>query len=112
MYLDATQRGPKTALSDEELLQEIRTVLKASPFLGKGHRKVTARLAAKGIRVCKNPGAPADAGARTAGAGAARPSPRRPAPQRPDRAERPDGLWYVGGAIEIHSTDDTRLFLS
>ena len=42
------------ALSDEELLQEIRTVLKASPFLGEGHRKVKARLAAKGIRVGKN----------------------------------------------------------
>ena len=48
------KRGPKTALSDEELLQEIRTVLKTSPFLGEGHRKVKARLAAKGIRVGKN----------------------------------------------------------
>ncbi len=48
------KRGPKTALSDEELLQEIRTVLKASPFLGEGHRKVKARLAARGIRVGKN----------------------------------------------------------
>ena len=48
------KRGPKTALSDEELVGEIRTVLKASPFLGEGHRKVKARLAAKGIRVGKN----------------------------------------------------------
>ena len=48
------KRGPKTAQSDEELLAEIRTVLKASPFLGEGHRKVKARLAAKGIRVGKN----------------------------------------------------------
>ena len=48
------KRGPKTALSDEELLQEIRTVLKASPFLSEGHRKVKARLAARGIRVGKN----------------------------------------------------------
>ena len=48
------KRGPKTALSDEELLREIRTVLKASPFLGEGHRKVKARLAAKGFRVGKN----------------------------------------------------------
>ena len=46
--------GPKTALSDEELLQEIQTLLKASPFLGEGHRKVKARLAAKVIRVGKN----------------------------------------------------------
>ena len=29
-------------------------MLKASPFLGEGHRKVKARLAAKGIRVGKN----------------------------------------------------------
>ena len=48
------KRGPKTALSDEELVEEIRMVLKASPFLGEGHRKVKARLAAKGIRVGKN----------------------------------------------------------
>ncbi len=48
------KRGPKTALSDEELPQEVWTVLKASPFLGEGHRKVKARLAAKGIRVGKN----------------------------------------------------------
>ena len=48
------KRGPKTALRDDELLQEIRTVLKASPFLGEGHRKVKARLAARGIRVGKN----------------------------------------------------------
>lgn len=48
------KRGPKTALSDEELVEEIQTVLKASPFLGEGHRKVRARLAAKGIRVGRN----------------------------------------------------------
>ena len=36
------KRGPKTALSDEELVEEIRTELKASPFLGEGHRKVRA----------------------------------------------------------------------
>ncbi len=48
------KRGPKTALSDEELAEEIRTVLKTSPFLGEGHRKVKVRLAARGIRVGKN----------------------------------------------------------
>ena len=48
------KRGPKTALSDNELLREIRTVLKASPFLGEGHRKVKARLAARGVRAGKN----------------------------------------------------------
>lgn len=46
------KRGPKTPLSDEELLVEIRDDLEASPFQGKGHRKVRARLKVlKGIRV-------------------------------------------------------------
>ena len=40
--------------SDEELVEEIRTVVNASPFFGEGHRKVQARLAARGIRVGKN----------------------------------------------------------
>ena len=88
------KRGPKTALRDDELLQEIRTVLKASPFLGEGHRKVKARLAAKGDPGGQEPGAPLDAGARAAGAGAAGASPRRPEPQRGRiRTERPDELW-------------------
>ena len=38
------KRGPKTPLSDEELLVEIRADLEASPFQGEGHRKVRARL--------------------------------------------------------------------
>ena len=50
----ARKRGPKTALSDEALVAEIRTVLSESPFAGEGHRKVRARLAAKGIFVGKN----------------------------------------------------------
>ena len=48
------KRGPKTELSDEELLKEIRTVLSESPFLGEGHQKVKVRLGAKGIRAGKN----------------------------------------------------------
>ncbi len=38
------KRGPKTPLSDAELLVEIRADLDASPFQGEGHRKVTALL--------------------------------------------------------------------
>lgn len=46
------KRGPKTPLSDEELLVEIRADLDASPFQGEGHRKVRARLKVlNGIRV-------------------------------------------------------------
>ncbi len=48
------KRGPKTELSDEELLERIKEVLAASPFCGEGHRKVRARLAARGIRVGKH----------------------------------------------------------
>jgi len=40
----AGKRGPKTALSDSELLELIRADLTASPFQGEGHRKVWARL--------------------------------------------------------------------
>jgi putative transposase len=46
----AARRGPKTALTDEALLQAIRGVLAQSPFLGEGHRKVWARLRAQDVR--------------------------------------------------------------
>ena len=94
------KRGPKTVLSDEELLLEIRTVLKASPFLGEGHRKVKARLAAKGIRVGKNRVlrlmrangllAPVRRG----------PSPRRPDPQRTD-PDREAGRTLGHGRVTV-----------
>lgn len=46
------KRGPRTALSDEELTGAIREVIEGSPFSGEGHRKVTARLRReRGIRV-------------------------------------------------------------
>lgn len=40
----SAKRGPKTLLSDEELLDLIRDDLATSPFKGEGHRKVWARL--------------------------------------------------------------------
>jgi len=46
----AHKRGPKTAWSDGELLERIRGVLGASPFVGEGHRKVWARLRAAQVR--------------------------------------------------------------
>jgi putative transposase len=46
------KRGPKTVLSDTELLELIRADLKASPFQGEGHRKVWARLRVRdGVKV-------------------------------------------------------------
>jgi putative transposase len=47
------KRGPRTPLDDAALAEEIRAVLQASSFHTEGHRKVRARLRAKGIRVGK-----------------------------------------------------------
>lgn len=47
------KRGPKTAQSDEALLDAIRADLAASCFLGEGHRKVWARLRRAGIHVSR-----------------------------------------------------------
>lgn len=48
----AGKRGPRPAVSDEELLAAIRADLGGSPFAGEGHRKVWARLHKK-IRVSR-----------------------------------------------------------
>ena len=48
---DSRRPGPVPAIGDSELADEIRKVLKASPFVGEGYRKVWARLRAKNIRV-------------------------------------------------------------
>jgi transposase InsO family protein len=47
------KRGPKTRFSDAELVEKIREVLAASPFLGEGYRKVWAKLRFAGIRTGK-----------------------------------------------------------
>lgn len=52
--IPAQKRGPKTTLTDDELLTLVRDDLAASPFSGEGHRKVWARLRVlKGIRVSR-----------------------------------------------------------
>jgi len=45
--------GPVGAMSDRELLAEIRAVLATSPFVGEGHRKVWARLRRRGVRTSR-----------------------------------------------------------
>ena len=45
------KRGPKTAVSDPDLVAAIRRVLSATPFHGEGYRKVRARLAHRGVAV-------------------------------------------------------------
>jgi len=44
------KRGPRTALSDEELCEKIREVIEKSPWVGEGYRKVWARLRYEGVR--------------------------------------------------------------
>lgn len=53
-HLQARKRGPKTSLSDAELVEQIQSVLRDSRFLGEGHKKVTIRLRHRGVRVSKN----------------------------------------------------------
>jgi putative transposase len=48
------RRGPKSAISDADLLAAIRADLARSPWSGEGHRKVWARLRVKGgLRVAR-----------------------------------------------------------
>jgi putative transposase len=47
------KRGPKTRLTDDELVTRIREMLAASPFLGEGYRKVWAKLRFAGVRAGK-----------------------------------------------------------
>jgi putative transposase len=49
----AQKRGPKPRWSDAVLVEQIRAVLAASPFLGEGHRKVWARLRWQQVRTSK-----------------------------------------------------------
>ncbi len=45
--------GPAGPMPDADLVEEIRRVLRDSPFHGEGHRKVWARLRIAGIRTSK-----------------------------------------------------------
>jgi len=45
--------GPIGAMTDTELLAEIRDVLATSPLVGEGHRKVWARLRRRGVRASR-----------------------------------------------------------
>lgn len=49
--LNVAKRGPKTVVSDAEVVDRIRAVLAACPFHGEGYRKVRARLAHCGVAV-------------------------------------------------------------
>jgi len=49
------KRGPKTIISDEKLVEEIRSVIHDTPFTGEGYKKIRARLRReKKVRVGKD----------------------------------------------------------
>lgn len=52
----ARRRGPPGPCSDDALVGHIRAVLKASPFVGEGYRKVWARLRFRGHSHVEGPG--------------------------------------------------------
>jgi transposase InsO family protein len=49
----ARKRGPRTPVSDAEVIAGMRAVVAASPFHTEGHRKVRVRLRARGLVVGK-----------------------------------------------------------
>jgi hypothetical protein len=95
------KRGPRTPLSDAELVSAMREVLTASPFHTEGHRKIRARLRARGIPV----------GARRV-LRLARPhrllAPTRPGQAHGDRAHA--GTITTGRPDELWGTDATRFY--
>ena len=48
--VEPPRRGPKSALSDQEILDAVRDAIADSPWVGEGHRKMWAYLRSKGIR--------------------------------------------------------------
>jgi transposase InsO family protein len=45
--------GPRSAMPDEDLVQQIRQLLRDSPFHGEGYRKLWARLRLAGVRTSR-----------------------------------------------------------
>jgi putative transposase len=45
--------GPRGAMPDEDLVQQIRQLLRGSPFHGEGYRKLWARLRSAGVRTSR-----------------------------------------------------------
>jgi transposase InsO family protein len=105
------KRGPKTRFCDAELLERIRQVLAASPWVGEGHRKVWAQLRAEGIGTSKgrvlrlmreaNLLAPSRTGA-----------PR--GPQAHDgtiTTERPDEMWGTDATTTLTGEGQATIFI-
>ncbi len=51
---DKQKRGPRTIISDEDLLQQLKNMLKEPVFVGEGYIKLHARLKQKNVNIGKN----------------------------------------------------------
>lgn len=87
------KRGPVGACTDEELVEHCQRVIRDSPWVGEGYRKVWARLRHAGVRTSPRRVLRV---MREAGLLAQQRSERRRGPQAHDRSitpDRPDELW-------------------
>lgn len=94
-------------MSDDELLTAIREVIAASPFIGEGHKKICARLRARGIRTSRKRVLRLT---REAGLLAPTPQVRKRTRRLHDgtiTVEVPDTLWATD-ATEAHTRHDGR----
>lgn len=100
------KRGPKTALSDEQLLERIRAVLANSPWLGEGYRKVWARLRFTGTR-CGKPRVLRLMRLHGLLAPTRRGAPRGPAVHDGTIIpERPDAMWGTDATSTLSTTGE------
>jgi putative transposase len=106
------KRGPKTAWTDAELIEQIRDVLARSPFVGEGYRKVWARLRLAGIRTSKGRVLRL---MRAAGLLA----PTRVGPPHGPKAhdgtiipDRPDGMWGTDATSSLTGEGTATIFIA
>ena len=104
------RRGPKPAISDQDLLTAIRADLARSPWTGEGHRKVWARLrAVDGIRVSRKRVLRLMREHALLSPHRARPRPEAPHERR-IITEAPDVMWATD-ATQITTVEDGKVWL-
>jgi len=104
------KRGPRGPYTDEELVEHIREVLAASPWVGEGHRKVWARLRHAGVRTSKRRVLRL---MREQGLLAPRRAGRPHGPQAHDRTiipEQPDQMWGTDTTSTLTGEGNATIF--
>jgi putative transposase len=100
------RRGPRTQISDEELLVLTRKVIIDSPFAGEAYRKVTARLRREHGVSCRTQARPAPyAGGGTARPAAGQETAEGPSARRHDHPRGPDVLWGTDATMVFTKRD-------